>query len=69
MTDKGQFQYLNGFKGLKEGTYLYKTNFAYIDKYTDVNKNATLIITDFLAMVYKKEQPHSAYLCRGWAKL
>ena len=37
--------------------------------YTDVNKNASLIITDFLAMVYKNEQPHTACLCRGWAKL
>ena len=28
-------------------------------------KNASLIITDFLAMVYKNEQPRSASLCRG----
>ena len=33
--------------------------------YTDVNKNASLIITDFLTMVYKNKQPQPAYLCRG----
>ena len=32
-------------------------------------KNASLIITDFLAMIYKNEQPHTASLCRGWAML
>ena len=32
-------------------------------------KNASLIITDFLAMVYKNEQPRTASLCRGWAML
>ena len=30
-------------------------------------KNASLIITDFLAMIYKNEQPRAASLCRGWA--
>ena len=30
-------------------------------------KNASLIITDFLAMIYKNEQPRTASLCRGWA--
>ena len=29
-------------------------------------KNASLIITDFLAMIHKNEQPHTASLCRGW---
>ena len=32
-------------------------------------KNASLIITDFLAMVYKNEQPRTASLCRGWTML
>ena len=32
-------------------------------------KNASLIITDFLAMIYKNEQPHTASLCRGWMTL
>ena len=32
-------------------------------------KNASLIITDFLAMIYKNEQPRTAILCRGWAML
>ena len=32
-------------------------------------KNASLIITDFLAMIYKNEQPRTASLCRGWAML
>ena len=32
-------------------------------------KNASLIITDFLAMIYKNEQPPTASLCRGWAML
>ena len=32
-------------------------------------KNASLIITDFLAMIYKNEQPHTASLCRGWTML
>ena len=31
--------------------------------------NASLIITDFLAMIYKNEQSHTASLCRGWAML
>ena len=30
-------------------------------------KKASLIITDFLAMIYKSEQPRTASLCRGWA--
>ena len=30
-------------------------------------KNASLFITDFLAMIYKNEQPRYASLCRGWA--
>ena len=29
-------------------------------------KNASLIITDFSAMIYKNEQPRTASLCRGW---
>ena len=32
-------------------------------------KNASLIITDFLAMIYKHEEPRTASLCRGWAML
>ena len=32
-------------------------------------KNASLIITDFLAMIYKNEQPRTASLCRGWGML
>ena len=32
-------------------------------------KNASLIITDVLAMIYKNEQPRTASLCRGWAML
>ena len=32
-------------------------------------KNASLIITDFLAMVYKNEEPRTASLFRGWAML
>ena len=32
-------------------------------------KNASLIITDFLAMIYKNEKPRTASLCRGWAML
>ena len=32
-------------------------------------KNASLIITAFLAMIYKNEQPSTASLCRGWAML
>ena len=32
-------------------------------------KNASLIITDFLAMICKNEQPRTASLCRGWAML
>ena len=34
-------------------------------------KNASLIITDFSAMIYKKKQPRrpTASLCRGWAIL
>ena len=28
--------------------------------YTTSTKNASLIITDFLAMIYKKEQPRTA---------
>ena len=32
-------------------------------------KNAPIIITDFLATIYKKEQPRIASLCRGWAIL
>ena len=32
-------------------------------------KSASLIITDFLAMIYKNEQPRNASLCRGWAML
>ena len=32
-------------------------------------KNASLIITDFLAMVYKNEQSRNASLYRGWAML
>ena len=34
--------------------------------YTDVNLNASLIITDFSAMIYKNEQSRTASLCRGW---
>ena len=42
----------------------------YKDKiYTDVNKNASLIITDFLAMTKENEQRRTASLCRGWAML
>ena len=32
-------------------------------------KNASLIITEFLAMVYKNEKPRTASLCRGRAML
>ena len=32
-------------------------------------KNASLLITDFFAMIYKNEQPRTASLCRGWAML
>ena len=32
-------------------------------------KNTSLIITDFLAMIYKNEQSRTASLCRGWAML
>ena len=37
--------------------------------FTDVNKNASLIITDFLAMVCKNEQPCTAFYVevgRSW---
>ena len=37
--------------------------------YTDVNLNAPLIITDFLAMIYIYEQPRTASLNIGWAIL
>ena len=30
-----------------------------LTKYTDVNQNASLIITDFLVVIYKNEQPHT----------
>ena len=36
--------------------------------YTDVNKNALLIISDFLAMLYKNKQPRLAYLCNCWTR-
>ena len=29
-------------------------------------KNTSLIITDFLSMIYENEQPRTASLCRGW---
>ena len=32
-------------------------------------KNASLIITDFLAMIIENAQRHTASLCRGWAML
>ena len=32
-------------------------------------KNASHIITDFLVMVYKSEQPRTVSLCVGWAML
>ena len=32
-------------------------------------KNASLIVTDFLAMIDENEQPRTASLCRGWAML
>ena len=32
-------------------------------------KNASLIMTDFVAMMYKNEQSRTASLCRGWAML
>ena len=32
-----------------------------------LTKNASLIITDFLAIIYKNDQPRTASLCRGWA--
>ena len=32
-------------------------------------KNASLIIPDFSAMLYKNEQPRTASLCRGWLML
>ena len=32
-------------------------------------KNASLIITDFLAMIKENEQRRTASLCRGWAML
>ena len=32
-------------------------------------KNASLIITDFLAMIKENEQLRTASLCRGWAML
>ena len=32
-------------------------------------KNASLIITDFLAIIYKTEQSRTASLCRGYAML
>ena len=32
-------------------------------------KDASLIITDFLAMICKNEQPRTGYLCRGLAML
>ena len=37
--------------------------------YNESTKNATLIITDFLVMIYKNEHPCTASLCRGWAML
>ena len=46
--------------------WLFVTNKVYILTST---KNASLIITDFLAMIYKNEQPRTASLCRGWAML
>ena len=41
---------------------------GYINILTSI-KNASLIITDFLAMIFKNEQPRTASLCRGWAML
>ena len=32
-------------------------------------KHASLITTDFLAMIYKNEQSSFAYLCRGLTRL
>ena len=32
-------------------------------------KNASLIITDFLAVIKENEQRRTASLCRGWAML
>ena len=43
-----------------------------IENYVSIltsTKNASLIITDFLAMIHKNEQPRTASLCRGWAML
>ena len=34
-----------------------------------LTKHASLITTDFLAMIYKNEQPSFAYLCRGLTRL
>ena len=36
--------------------------------YTDVNKKR-LTHDDFVVMMYKNEQPITAYLCRGWVRL
>ena len=42
----------------------------YINQYILTSiKNASLIITDVLAMIYKNEQPRTAFLCRGWEML
>ena len=32
-------------------------------------KNASLIISDFLAVTHKNEQPRTAYLCKDWTRL
>ena len=39
LTDKGLFQYLTGLKGPQEGTYLYTTQFRYLDNYQYFSEN------------------------------
>ena len=55
-----------GLKNMFTHYCRYKDFHVYILKST---KNASLLITDFLAMMYKNEQPRTRYLCRGWAML
>ena len=48
-------------------------SYVQVDKYgitiLTSTKNASLIITDFLAMIKENEQRRTASLCRGWAML
>ena len=56
-TCKRLHKYCNGFQNITHKCILTST------------KNASLIITDFLAMIKEKEQRRTASLCSGWAML